>query len=151
MSETKVNVAAGLFVLAGLGALGYLSLHVAGGSYRVQGGLTLYVKFDEIAQLAPRAPVTISGVKVGEVAGITLADDYRARVELNLRRDLKLSSDTSASIYTAGVLGERYISLLPGGEEKMLKSGDSITHTESGVILEQVIGKIIHGAQLKEP
>ena len=92
------------------------------------------------------APVTISGVKVGEVAGYTLAEDYRAKVELNLRQDLKLSTDTTASIVTAGVLGERYIILQPGFEDEMLPPGGEISFTESAVILERVLGKLIHGS-----
>ena len=151
MSESMRNFAAGLFVLAGLGALGYLSLRVAGRSYGGPGGLTVYAQFDEIAQLQIRAPVTISGVKVGEVAAITLTDDFQARLELNLRKDLKLSSDTIASIVTAGILGERYVILQPGAEDKMLKPGDTIAFTESGLILERVIGKLIPGSTGRNP
>lgn len=151
MSESIRNVIAGLFVLAGLGAVGYLSLHVAGRSYGGPGGLTVYAKFEEIAQLQVRAPVTISGVKVGEVTGITLTEDFQAKLEMNLRKDLKLSTDTIASIVTAGVLGERYVILQPGVEDKLLKAGDTIAMTESGLILERVIGKLIHGSTGKDP
>lgn len=146
MSESARNFAAGLFVLGGLAAIGYLSLHVAGQSYGGPGGLTLYAEFDELGQLDVGAPVTISGVKVGEVAGYALTDDFRAKVELNVRQDLKLPKDTSASIYTAGVLGERYIGLQPGFEEETLPPGGTIPITESAVILERVIGKLIHGS-----
>ncbi len=140
----------GLFVLAGLAAIAYLSLSVGGLSFRQPGGLKLYADFDEIGGLKTRAQVVISGVKVGEISSITLDKDYRARVGLNLDAGLKLPVDTSASIFTAGLLGDRYISLQPGGEETLLKSGDQITFVESAVILERMIGKLIHNAGVDE-
>lgn len=140
----------GLFVLAGLAAIAYLSLSVGGLSFRQPGGLKLYADFDEIGGLKTRAQVVISGVKVGEISSITLDKDYRARVGLNLDAGLKLPVDTSASIFTAGLLGDRYISLQPGGEEALLKSGDQITFVESAVILERMIGKLIHNAGVDE-
>jgi phospholipid/cholesterol/gamma-HCH transport system substrate-binding protein len=136
----------GLFVLVGLGAIAYLSVNVGGLSYAGPGGLTLYASFDQTGGLKPRAPVVISGVKVGQVEAIGLGSDYRARATLNVDRSLKLPTDTTASIQTAGLLGDRYIALQPGGEEQLLKSGDEITFTESAVILERLIGKLVHGA-----
>ncbi len=136
----------GLFVLVGLGAIAYLSVNVGGLSYAGPGGLRLYASFDQTGGLKPRAPVVISGVKVGQVEAIGLGSDYRARATLNVDRALKLPTDTTASIQTAGLLGDRYIALQPGGEEQLLKSGDEITFTESAVILERLIGKLVHGA-----
>jgi phospholipid/cholesterol/gamma-HCH transport system substrate-binding protein len=134
----------GCFVLAGLGAVAYLSLSVGGLSYRGAGGLPLVAKFDELGGLKPRAQVVISGVKVGQVKGITLDDAYRARVGLELQKDLKLPVDTTASIMTSGLLGDRYISLQLGAEEKTLQAGDEIAFTESAVILERLIGKLVY-------
>jgi phospholipid/cholesterol/gamma-HCH transport system substrate-binding protein len=136
----------GCFVLAGLGAIAYLSLSVGGLSYRGAGGLPLVAKFDELGGLKPRAQVVISGVKVGQVKGITLDDAYRARVGLELQKDLKLPVDTTASIMTSGLLGDRYISLQLGAEEETLKAGDEIAFTESAVILERLIGKLVYSA-----
>ena len=90
------------------------------------------------------------GVKVGQVADITMTDDFRARVALDLRADLKLSTDTMATIVTAGVLGERYIILQPGFEEAMLKPGETISMTEPALILERVVGQLIHGTDIGE-
>jgi phospholipid/cholesterol/gamma-HCH transport system substrate-binding protein len=135
----------GLFVLLGLGAIAYLSFSVGGLSYAGPGGLTLYASFDQTGGLKPRAPVVISGVKVGQVTAIDLADDFRARVTMDLDQSLKLPTDTSASIVTAGILGDRYVSLQLGGEEQMLKSGDTLNFTESAIILESLIGKFIYG------
>lgn len=137
----------GLFVLAGLAAIAYLSFSVGGLSYSGPGGLTLYAAFDQTGGLKARAPVMISGVKVGQVKGITLDKDYRARAQLDLDGSLQLPVDSSASIVTAGILGDRYVSLQLGGEEQVLKSGDTINFTESAVILESLIGKFIYGRE----
>jgi phospholipid/cholesterol/gamma-HCH transport system substrate-binding protein len=135
----------GLFVLAGLGSIGYLSFSVGGLAYSGPGGLKLYAAFDQTGGLKARAPAVIAGVKVGQVKGITLDPSFRARVEMDLDQRLKLPVDTSASIVTAGILGDRYISLQPGGEDQVLKPGDTITFTESALILESLIGKFIYG------
>jgi len=138
----------GCFVLAGLAAIAYLSLRVGGVSYTGPTGLRIFADFDEIGGLKPRAPVVISGVKVGEIEDIGLADDYRARVALTLDPALRLPVDTTASIVTSGVLGDRYMSLQPGAEDDILKSGDQIQFVESAVILERMIGKLIHNANV---
>ena len=140
----------GLFVLAGLGAMAYLSINVGGLSYNGPGGLTLYASFDQTGGLKPRAPVVISGVKVGQISAIDLGADYRARATLELDGTLQLPTDTTASIQTAGLLGDRYVALQVGGDDKMLASGDEITFTESAVILERLIGKLVHNAPSAE-
>jgi phospholipid/cholesterol/gamma-HCH transport system substrate-binding protein len=135
----------GLFVLAGILALAYLSISVGGFSWTGHGNLKVAAGFDEIGGLTVGAPVVISGVRVGEVSKITLDSNYRARVDLDLQPDLKLPVDTSASIVTSGMLGDRYISLQLGGDDKLLKSGDRITMTESAVILERLLGQLVYG------
>lgn len=138
----------GLFVLAGIAAVAYLSLAIGGVAYSGPRGLLLTANFDEIGGLKMRAPVVISGVKVGDVANIALNDDYRAKVTFNLDPKLQLPTDTIASIVTSGVLGDRYVSLQPGGEDQMLQSGEEIEFVESAVILERLIGKLIHNANV---
>lgn len=140
----------GLFTLAGLGAVAYLSLQVGGLTYRGDTGLTLVAAFDELGGLKARAPVVISGVKVGQVTGIALGDDYRARAALDLDPKLELPTDTTASIVTSGLLGDRYVELQLGGEEELLKPGDEISFTESAVILERLLGKFVHAADVGE-
>jgi phospholipid/cholesterol/gamma-HCH transport system substrate-binding protein len=138
----------GLFVLAGLAALAYLTFQVAGLSYRVPGGLVLYATFDDIGGLKERAPVVISGVKVGQVEGVALDDLLRARVKLDVDAKLKLPVDSTAAILTAGVLGDQFVSLEPGAEEETLKSGGQIELTESAISLERLIGKFVNNAGL---
>ena len=110
----------GLFVLAGLGAIAYLSMNVGNFSLRKNSGLILFANFDETGGLKDRAPVVISGVKVGQVETITLNEDYRARVKLTVDDALKLPTDSSVSIVTSGLLGDRYLSLQLGGDDKYL-------------------------------
>ena len=151
MSRAPVrDLLVGLFVLAGLGAVAYLSLSVGGLSYGGPARMALYADFDVIGGLKPRAQIVISGVKVGQIGSIRLDQGYRARIQLDVDAALKLPIDTSASIMTAGLLGDRYVSLQVGGDTKLLQPGDQITMTESAVVLERVIGKLIYGGSDRE-
>ncbi len=141
----------GLFVLAGLCAIAYLSVSIGGFNWRQPNWLKVSAAFDETGGLTKGAPVVIGGVRVGEVSAISLQDDFRAKVEMDLNATLKLPTDTSASIVTAGVLGDRYIELQPGGDEKLLKNGDQITFTESAVLLERLIGQLVYGRTKAQP
>jgi phospholipid/cholesterol/gamma-HCH transport system substrate-binding protein len=138
----------GVFVLLGVAAIAYLSLAVGGLSRQGPSGFLLTADFDELGGLKTRAPVVISGVRVGQVRSIGLGDDYRAHVTLDLDPRLKLPKDTSASIVTAGLLGDRYVSLQLGGEQDQLKSGDAIAFTESAVLLERLLGKLVHSTDV---
>jgi phospholipid/cholesterol/gamma-HCH transport system substrate-binding protein len=140
----------GLFVLAGLAALAYISIQVGGVAYTGPGGLELHATFEEVGGLRPRAPVAIAGVKVGQVEKIELAPDMRARVTLDLDPGLELPSDTSARIVTSGLLGDQFVTLEPGAEEDMLESGGEIDFTESAISLESLIGKFVNDAGLEE-
>lgn len=146
----KRDLAVGLFVLAGIGALLFLSFDVGGQVFGRTYGLNLTAHFDELGGLKPRSEVTISGVKVGQVGNISLDENYRAAVELDLDRGLKLPVDTSASIVTAGLLGDRYVLLQLGAEDALLKSGDTIGFTESAILLERLVGKLVHGTAGEE-
>ena len=133
----------GAFLLAGIAAIAVLSISVGGATYRGPGGLELAVTFDQIGGLKSRAPVVISGVKVGQVASIALDGDMRARVTIDVDRGLKLPADSSATILTAGLLGDQYIELTPGGEEQLLASGDEIQFKQDAFVLERMIGRLI--------
>jgi phospholipid/cholesterol/gamma-HCH transport system substrate-binding protein len=138
----------GLFVLAGLAAIAYLSMQVGG--IRGPGGFILYATFDQIGGLTDRSPVVVSGVKVGQVAAIGLDKNLRARVTLDLDPSIELPIDSSAAIMTQGVLGNQFIALEPGAEEEFLRSGEDVAFTESAVLLERLIGKFVNNAGLDE-
>lgn len=142
-SSTR-DLITGIFVLVGLAAVAFLAFRVGESPFAEPGGLVLYATFDETGGLKPRAPVDISGVKVGRVVDIGLSDDFRAKVRMELDGKLALPSDTSASIVTSGLLGDRYISLQLGAEDATLESGDEISFTESAVLMERLIGKLVH-------
>jgi phospholipid/cholesterol/gamma-HCH transport system substrate-binding protein len=135
----------GVFVLSGLAALAYLSIQLGGSTYSGPGGLHLYANFDEVGGLAPRSPVVIGGVKVGQVKTIELSPtgDFRARVLIDIDQNLKLPDDTAASILTQGVLGSQYIGLEPGGSETLLEDKGEIAYTQSAVVIERLIGRVI--------
>jgi phospholipid/cholesterol/gamma-HCH transport system substrate-binding protein len=139
----------GLFVALGLATIAYLSIQVGGVSYAGRGGLELHATFDQIGGLKPRAPVSIAGVTVGQVRDITLDDRLRARVTLDLEKNLQLPVDSSAAIHTQGLLGDQYVAVEPGGEEDVLKSGDEIEFTESALSVERLIGKFVHDSGIK--
>lgn len=140
----------GLFVLAGLGALGYLTFQIGGLSWKRQGGLTVYAAFDDVGGLKQRSPVSISGVKVGEVSGVELDELLRARVVLELDGNLEVPVDSAARILTSGVLGDQFVALEPGAEEDILQTGDEIELTESALSIERLIGRFVNDAGLEE-
>jgi phospholipid/cholesterol/gamma-HCH transport system substrate-binding protein len=140
----------GLFVLAGLLALGYLSIQLGGVSYDGPGGMMLTAEFGEIGGLTERSPVVISGVKVGQVKRIELSDDLRARVVMEVDKTLKLGSDTEAAIRTSGLLGDQFVALTPGIEEPYLESGGSIAFPTDALSIEKLIGEFVHGSDLEE-
>ena len=140
------DLVAGIFVLVGIAAIAVLAFRIGANPLLDRGGLRIYAVFDQTGGLKMRAPVEIAGVKVGQVTDISLSPDFRARVALDLRDGLQLPVDTSASIVTAGVLGDPYVSLQLGGDDRMLGPGDEISFTESAVILERLIGKLVHNA-----
>jgi phospholipid/cholesterol/gamma-HCH transport system substrate-binding protein len=137
------DLTVGGFVLAGLMVISYLSVSVGGLRVGTNPQMSVYADFDEIGGLTTRSPVVIGGVKVGDVRSITLDEEFSAHVELSVESSLKLPKDTSASILTAGVLGNQYVGLQPGAEDEILKPGDTIEMTEDAVILERLLGKVI--------
>ena len=137
----------GLFVCAGIGALLVLALKVGNMSgVSVADTYKVYAEFDNVGGLKPRAPVKSAGVVVGRVADVSFNNQsFRARVTLNLDKRYQFPQDSSASILTAGLLGEQYIGMDGGGEEHMLKDGDRLAITQSAVVLEKIIGQFLYG------
>jgi phospholipid/cholesterol/gamma-HCH transport system substrate-binding protein len=144
------DLVVGLFVLFGLASVAYLSIKVGGLYYSGPSGFQLFATFDQIGDLKPRAAVVIAGVKVGQVVSVELDDLLRARCELDVDPSLELDAETSAAIMTAGLLGEKYIALEPGGSDEMLESGGEISRTESAISIENLIGKFVNDAGLEE-
>ena len=134
----------GLFVLAGIGAIAYLSVQLGARAYTGDGGLVLTAAFDEIGGLSPRSPGVIGGVTGGQVTAIGLdSEDFRAIVTVDIDANLEIPDDSAASILTQGILGDQYIALEPGGSPDLLETGGEISYTQSAVVLERLIGKVL--------
>jgi len=146
--KSKVELAVGVFVVAGIAALLMLSLKVSNLSgVSTSDGYSLQADFENVGGLKVRAPVMMAGVRIGEVSKIVLnTQTYEASVMLTLAKQYnQLPKDTSAAIFTSGLLGEQYIALEAGGEEIVLKAGDKIQLSQSAMVLEQVLGQFIFG------
>lgn len=146
MRTRALELSVGLFILAGIAALLLLALRVSGLTLGGQDSTyTLYANFDNVAGLTTRGKVTMAGVTVGKVQNITLDhDSFMGRVELSIDRKVdNLPVDSTASIVTAGLLGEKYISLSVGGEDQVLADQDEIYDTQSSLVLEELIGKFL--------
>ena len=144
MEKTKLEMVVGLFVLAGILCLGYLSIKL--GKLEMIGGDVYEVEaqFNSASGLKPGSTIEIAGVEVGRVRGIVLNDD-RAMVKLAVNKTVKLYTDTIASIKTRGIIGEKFLALSPGGGGDPLKPGDTIRDTESGLDLEELVSQYVHG------
>lgn len=146
MGRKGIETLVGLFVLLGLLAIVFLALKAANlATFRVGGTYAVTAKFDNIGGLKVRAPVKSAGVTIGRVAAIALdTSSYQGTVTMELEEGIAFPTDTSAKILTAGLLGDQYIGLEPGGAEQNLKPGDQIRMTQSAVVLENLIGQFLY-------
>ena len=145
IGKRSIETLVGGFVLLGMLGLVFLALKAAnlgsvggGDSYAVQ------ARFDNIGGLKPRAPVRAAGVTVGRVKSISLdAKTFQGVVTLDLDKAFTFPKDTAAKILTAGLLGDQYVGLEPGGDDKTLAAGETIAQTQSAVVLENLIGQFL--------
>ncbi|VTU19858.1 putative phospholipid ABC transporter-binding protein MlaD [Variovorax sp. PBL-H6] len=146
MQRSKNDVWVGLFVLIGAAALLFLALQSANLlSLNFQKTYSVSARFDNIGGLKPQTAVKSAGVVVGRVESITFDDKYfQASVTLALQSRYSFPKDSSLKILTSGLLGEQYIGIEAGAEEKTLQAGDTITSTQSAVVLENLIGQFLY-------
>jgi phospholipid/cholesterol/gamma-HCH transport system substrate-binding protein len=147
MQSKSTEIIVGLFVAAGLAALFMLAMKVSNlAEFTDEAGYTVSAEFENIGGLKVRSPVTMAGVRVGRVADIALDPlTYNAKVTINMYPQFDtIPLDSSASIFTAGLLGEQYIGLVAGAEEEFLQDGDVIDLTQPALVLEQVIGQFLY-------
>ncbi|OYY63015.1 MAG: outer membrane lipid asymmetry maintenance protein MlaD [Burkholderiales bacterium 28-67-8] len=146
MQKSRHDVWVGLFVMAGAAAVMFLALK-AGNLLSINFDQTYAVvaRFDNIGGLKPRAAVKSAGVVIGRVESISFDDKtFQASVAMQLQQKFAFPKDSSAKILTAGLLGEQYIGIEPGGNEKNLAPGDVITQTQSAVVLENLISQFLY-------
>ncbi|MBI1174925.1 MAG: outer membrane lipid asymmetry maintenance protein MlaD [Sideroxydans sp.] len=146
MERTTLDLWVGAFVVAGIAALVVLAMKVGNlGTYNVSDTYQLQAYFTNIGGLKPKASIKSAGVLVGRVTGITLdTERYEAKVTMSIDKRYRFPKDTFANILTSGLLGEQYIGLQPGGDDAMLKNGDEMKHTQSAMVLEDLIGKFMY-------
>ncbi len=153
MSKKGIETLVGLFVLLGLAGLVFLSLKAANlASFGHRDSYQVSARFDNIGGLKPRAPVRSAGVTVGRVKSILLdPKTYQGVVVMDLDRDVRFPKDSSAKILTSGLLGDQYVGIEPGYEEKTLVAGDVIKQTQSAVVLENLISQFLFSKAAEGP
>lgn len=142
----SIELSVGIFVGIGLAAFFMLAMQVSNlsnltsdGTYQVD------ARFENVGGLKPKSAVKVGGVRVGQVESIDYdSTTFEAIVKLNIDEKYnQFPRDTIASIYTSGLLGDQFVGLEPGGDEVLLKNNDEISHTQSAMVLEQIIGQFL--------
>ena len=144
MKKFNLEMIVGLFLLAGFASFSFIAIKMGDLSLFMEDSYPVSARFVSISGLKEGAVVELAGVKVGKVSGIELdGGDYEAVVHMDISKTVRLSDDSIASIRTAGIIGDRFIKLTPGGSEDYLGPGDEIQETESAISLEELVSKYI--------
>jgi len=144
MKKFDLELAVGIFMIAGILCLGYLSVKLGRMEFFRGKGYEVYAVFSNTGGLKTGSSVVIAGVEIGRVKEIIL-DDYQAKVIMVLPEDLKVQEDAIASIKTKGLIGEKYVGITPGGSENLVRPGERIRETEPAVDMEQLISNYVFG------
>lgn len=151
MKRTNQELLVGGFVLTGIIAIvGFASMAAAGLAFP-GGTYPIVARFADVGGLKTGSPVRIAGVSVGRVGKISLEANFSAVVELRLRKDVNLPTDTRASIKTSGMVGDKYLALSPGAEERFIRPGEVLTETEGAMDMESLIRKFALGSLKGDP
>ena len=145
-SNRSISVAVGLFVLLALAGMVFLALQASNArGFRMSHPYQVNADFADISGLSKNAKVTMAGVQIGKVKSIGYDQEtYKAKVVLEISGEYdRLPLDSSADILTAGLLGEKYIGVVPGGDAAMLQNGDTIQYTGSSMVLEKLIQQFV--------
>lgn len=146
VKKYSMELSVGVFVLIGLLCVAYLTIRVGKMELFSNSGYTLVAKFSSTAGLRTGANVEIAGVFVGRVTQIDLDSEYYSNVHIRIRDGVKIPDDTGAAIKTSGLIGDKYISLTPGGSATDLADGGVLTDTQSAVDIEDLISKYVFGS-----
>ena len=145
--KNSIEFLVGLFMIAGFLAFGYLALQLGEVSlFADSKNYTVVAQFDNVAGVKKGAAVQVAGVTVGHASKIWLDEEGYANVALQVEKTLELPVDSTASVKSTGLIGDKFISLSPGGEEELFKDGDLLTDTESAVDIESLISKFAFGS-----
>jgi phospholipid/cholesterol/gamma-HCH transport system substrate-binding protein len=145
VKKTSIETSVGIFVLIGLVCVGYLTIKLGKMELIGDNNYPVYAKFQSVSGLKKGSHVEMAGVRIGTIDSIALDKANKALVKMKIEKGLLLTDDSIASVKTAGMIGDKYIKISPGGSDIMLKPGDTITDTESAVDLEELISKYVFG------
>ena len=146
MNTRKTEILVGLFIAAGLAALFMLAMKVSNlNIYSNEAGYEITANFENVSGLKVKSAVTMAGVRIGRVSDISFdPETFEAVVKIRIESKYDaLPKDTTASIYTAGLLGEKYVGLEAGGDEENLKDKDKLKLTQSSLVLEKLISRFV--------
>jgi phospholipid/cholesterol/gamma-HCH transport system substrate-binding protein len=145
MKKLKLELVVGIFMLTGILMIGFMTIKLGNLNWISESHYSLKAKFSNISGLVDGAAIEIAGVKVGYVSSIKLDKEFDAELEFRIKKGIILTDDVIASVKTYGIIGDKYIKLLPGGSDDVLKNGDYITETESTIDIEELVSKYIFG------
>lgn len=146
MKKTTIDTCVGIFVLIGIACVGYLTIKLGEMDWIGQNHYSIFANFDSITGLRKGSQIEMAGVQIGHIADISLdLEKQVAVVEMRIQNEVVLTDDVIASVKTAGLIGDKYIKLSPGGSDEILKPGDLITETESALDLEELVSKYVFG------
>lgn len=142
MSNNAIETVMGGVVLAA--AAGFLYFAYDKSNVKPVSGYSLVASFSNISGIAAGSPVRIGGIKVGVVEDLSLnKESYQAVAKVRIEQDVKIPRDSSAAVQSTGLIGEKFLSIEPGGDEESLKDGEKISFTQPSVNLEEMIGKFV--------
>ncbi len=144
MNKINIELITGIFVIIGIVCFTWLAVSVAGATFTEQPGYSLSARFTSISGLRDGAIVEGAGVRIGTVTGIDFDPEaFEAIVHLRINEDVPIQEDAIASIRTQGIIGEKYINIVPGGFDELLTEGMEIYETESSISLEELVSRYI--------
>lgn len=151
MNSRRLETVVGAFVLLGLIAVATLALKIGAGSFVRGDTMLVHARFANASGVNPGSQVVISGVAVGRVDGIRLNPaDFSAIVDLRVRRDLELATDSLVSVKTSGLIGDKFLAIRPGVDDELIAPGGTFFETESTVDIESLISRFAFGSMEKK-
>ncbi len=145
MKKFDLEIAVGFFLLLGILSLAYISINLGKIEIVGRNAYIVYAEFEKAGGIKPKAVVEIAGVEVGTVKSVRITSDYRAKLAIEIDKNIKIQEDAIASIKTKGLIGEQYVQISPGGSDKMIQNGGTIRETESAIDIEELISKYVFG------
>jgi len=144
LKKINIEIAVGIFMVLGFLCFAYISVRLGDVGLFSDNTYRVHARFISISGLKAGGSVEIAGVAVGKVSQVRLdPDNYEAEVELAINKSVKLQDDCIASVRTAGIIGDRYVNITPGGSDEFIEDGGEILETESAINLEELVSKYI--------